>query len=120
MMNKATPGTQTKPARTHRQPRKPKPKPKVVEASELKLFLEKKRREREMKMNGTSVVVENVVVTTNQKPSPENHSVRATLPQTNTSPTQSAPRASRLRAQRLPDFSTSNQGDQKASASNEG
>ena len=125
MMQKAMPETKPKPASTPRRQEKPKPKPKpsVVETNELKLFLEKKKREREIKR--TSVVVENIVVPPNQNLSPENHGVRATLSQTNTSPTQisptqSAPRASRLRAQRLPDFSTSNQGDKKASASNEG
>ena len=116
MMNKAKPEAKTKPASTHGQ--QGKPKQKVVETNQLKLFLEKKKRERDMK--GTGVVIENIVITTNQNISPKNHSVRATLPQTNTLPTQSAPRASNLQAQRLPDFSTTNQGDQKASASNEG
>ena len=125
MMKKATPETKTKPVSTTkpaRQPGKPKPKPKtsVVETNDLKLFLEKKMKEREMNLKGKSVVV----TTTNQKPSPETHCVSATLSQINTSPTQSAPRASIVRAQRLPDSSTdsstSNQGDQIASASNEG
>ena len=40
IMNKATPETKTKPAKTYRQ--RKKTKPKVVETSELKLFLEKR------------------------------------------------------------------------------
>ena len=112
MMNTAMPGTKTKPAKTPRQQKKPKPK--VVEPSELELFLENKKRERDMKLKGNSVV-KTVIVEPDQ--SPRNQSVSASLPQTNTSPTPSAPELTAIQAQRLAELSTR---EQESSASNEG
>ena len=121
LMNKAMPETKTKPLKTPRQQKKPKPK--VVEPSELKLFLEQKKRERKMKTKGKSVVSVKIVTVEiffEPEPSPRNQSVSATLPQTNTSPTPSTPRANNYASTEASRTFHQNTRGPESSASNEG